>query len=196
LHTQPSIRNVPNLLSGTRLALMPVLIALAALGWSTAFLACLIFALATDVADGFLARQWDQVTEFGASLDSWADAATWLGAIVGAQFLWPALIRREFLWLAAVVGVYLLTIGVGLVRYRRLTSYHTWGAKTAAVAMSLAGLVLFLTGRSWPFHAGACVMILSCIEEMAITVTLSQWRCDVPSLWHALRLRRGPSGLA
>lgn len=198
LHTQPSpqLWNIPNLLSGARLVLMPVHIVLAAQGWKAAFLVCLIFALTTDAADGFLARRWNQVTEFGAGLDSWADAATWLGAIVGAHFLWPELIRREVAWLVVVVAVYLLTICVGFIKFRRLTSYHTWGAKTAAMMMSVAGLVLLLTGKAWPFHTGACVMMLSCAEEVAITVTLSQWRCDVPSFWHALQLRRGRSGLA
>jgi phosphatidylglycerophosphate synthase len=195
-HPSKSIRNVPNLLSGTRMALMPVLIVLAAQGWKSAFLICLVFALITDAADGFLARRWNQVTEFGASLDSWADAATWLGAIVGAHFLWPALIRREITWLVVMVAVYLLTILIGFIKFRRLTSYHTWGAKAAAVTMSVAGLVLLVTGLAWPFHVGACVMMLSCVEEVAITVALRQWRCDVPSLWHALRLRRIRSGLA
>ena len=61
--------NVPDLLSGLRLVLAPVLLALAWFGYPNAFLVCLVVSLFSDLADGFLARRYGQVSELGAKLD-------------------------------------------------------------------------------------------------------------------------------
>lgn len=67
---------LPNLLTLSRLILIPVFVAVFYLpyGWS-AMATAVIFALAaiTDWLDGFLARRWNQTTSFGAFLDPVAD---------------------------------------------------------------------------------------------------------------------------
>jgi CDP-diacylglycerol--glycerol-3-phosphate 3-phosphatidyltransferase len=85
---------------------------------------------------------------------------------------------------------YVLPVIVGLARYRRVTSYHTWGAKLSAVLMGAAVLVLFLDWSPWPFRIFTPVAALAGLEEIAITFTLPVWRANVPSLRHAMRIRR------
>ncbi|NIQ57012.1 MAG: CDP-alcohol phosphatidyltransferase family protein, partial [Gammaproteobacteria bacterium] len=63
----------PNLLSGTRLALIPVLWALALRGDTWAVGIGLVAAGITDVLDGHLARRLNATTAAGAALDSLAD---------------------------------------------------------------------------------------------------------------------------
>ena len=69
--------NTPNLLTGLRIALIPVLVAvfyLAPVEWR--YLASAVvftFASITDWLDGYLARRWGQLTPFGAFLDPVAD---------------------------------------------------------------------------------------------------------------------------
>ena len=83
--------SLPNLLTLSRLALIPVLIVVFYLPWSWShYLAAGIFLLAsiTDWLDGYLARKWQQVTIFGAFLDPVADkvlVATCLLLLVGAN---------------------------------------------------------------------------------------------------------------
>ena len=69
--------SIPNILTGLRIALIPVLVAvfyLAPIEWryiASAF----VFTIAsvTDWLDGYLARKWGQLTPFGAFLDPVAD---------------------------------------------------------------------------------------------------------------------------
>lgn len=67
---------IPNLITISRLALLPVIVWLVtydsvpALG---AGLACFVLAGVTDWLDGFLARRWGQVTPFGELMDPVAD---------------------------------------------------------------------------------------------------------------------------
>jgi phosphatidylglycerophosphate synthase len=180
--------NIPNCLSGSRLAAVPVLLVLAWKGSATAFLVLFVCALLTDLADGYLARKLRQESELGARLDSWGDFALYMATPVCAWWLWPELIIREARYVTAVVASFILPILAGLVRYRRLTSYHTWGAKLSAVLMGISTFLLFAGGPAWPFRFSTAVLVITQIEEISITVVLAEWRSNVPSLWHALRL--------
>ena len=71
------MRGLPNALSALRLALAPVLLALAWSGAPRAFVGCLALSLMTDIADGRIARRTGQASKRGAVLDSWADLATY-----------------------------------------------------------------------------------------------------------------------
>jgi CDP-diacylglycerol--glycerol-3-phosphate 3-phosphatidyltransferase len=190
MHSALSHWTAPNFLSGLRLALVPALLALAALGAAGAFLGAFAVALATDVADGFLARRLGQASEWGARLDSRADLALWLALPVCGVLLVPDVLAAEWAVVAALLASLVLPVALGLLKFGRLTSYHTWGAKASAWAMGTAALVLFAGGPLWPLRAAAALVVASALEEIAITALLPAWRRDVPSLVHARRALR------
>lgn len=182
--------NAPNLLSALRLLAAPFLLVLAWRGLATAFLACFAASLLSDVLDGLLARGLRQRTDLGAKLDSWGDLATYAVLPLSVWWLWPELIRQEAVFVTVVVVSYVLPTVVGFVKFRRLTSYHTRGAKLSALLMGPALLLLFGWGFPWLFRAAAIVLVVAELEEIAITVALPEWRANVPSLRSALRLTR------
>ena len=155
---------------------------------------CMFFFLAvslfSDFADGFVAWKLNQVSELGSKLDSWADFAMYVSIPICAWWLWPELIRREAVFVIILVTSYLTPAFLGVLKYGRLTSYHTRGAKVSAILMGSAMLILFAGGSAWPFRLFTPVFVLSAIEEIAMTVILPEWRANVPSLWHAVKLKR------
>ena len=180
----------PNLLSGGRLALTPVLFALAWQGRATAFLLCLAVALLSDTVDGWLARRLVGGSNLGTKLDSWADIALCLSVPLGVWLLWPDLVRREAGFVGAVVACYTVPALFAVLKYRRLPSYHTWSAKLGGVLMGTGGLILLAGGPAWAFHLAALAVVVEAIEEMVITAILPQRRSNVPSFWHALLMAR------
>lgn len=182
---------MPNTLSCIRLLLAPVLLALAWKGFHKAFFICLVFSIGTDAIDGWLARRLNQATLLGAKLDSWSDVVTWVTLPICAWWLHPEVIHQEATFLAAAILFYIAAIAFGFLKYRRLTSYHTWGAKVMAVLLALATLALFAIGAVVPLRLAIPIVILSQIEEMCITALLSEWRANVPSLWHAWKIKTG-----
>ncbi len=180
------VQHLPNALSLFRIAMLPVLGALALAGQATLFLGALMLSLSSDVVDGYLARKSGVTSELGARLDSWGDLATYMSLPLFAWWLWPELLLAEFRYLACAIFAYTLPIGVGLFRFGRLTSYHTWAAKGTAGMMGIALFVLFSGGTSWPFHVATFLLVVEAMEEIAITCVLRGWETDVPSLWHAV----------
>jgi cardiolipin synthase len=179
----------PNLLSGLRFLLVPLLLWLARSGESRAFLLCLVLSLVTDAADGFVARRFRQASQLGARLDSWADFLTSLALPICAWWLRPEVIRQEALIIGAGIFFYLLAIALGFLKFGRLTSYHTWGAKLSAVLFAGGLVLLFAGGPGWVLRVVIPVILLAEVEEMAITLILPQALENVPSLWHALKRR-------
>jgi CDP-diacylglycerol--glycerol-3-phosphate 3-phosphatidyltransferase len=175
----------------------PIMLMLAWGGEPVLFGVSFAAALASDMIDGFLARRLKLDSEIGAKLDSWSDLCMYVSAAIGVWLLWPQFIRQERVCTVAVVFGYVVPILFGFAKYRRLTSYHTWGAKVSAVVVSVAAFIMFIFGITWPFWVATPVFVVSSIEEVCITAVLPAWRANVPSFRHALRVRTlllAPSG--
>ena len=94
------IFTIPNLLSFVRLLLIPVILWLYCgkenYSWA---LAVLILSGLTDIADGFIARRWNLVSDFGKILDPIADKLTQIAT------LWCLVGRFDYMWLPLVILV-------------------------------------------------------------------------------------------
>jgi CDP-diacylglycerol--glycerol-3-phosphate 3-phosphatidyltransferase len=182
--------NLANALSSLRLLLVPALLLLAYERNSRWFLICLIISLVTDIADGKIARLLKQTSEFGSKLDSLADFGTYMTIPLCAYWLRPEFVRQEKLFFILVVASYTVPVVFGFAKYRRLTSYHTRAAVYAAYLIGGATILLFANGPVMPFRIAAVAIAVAGLEEIAITLTLPEWRANVRWLGQALRLRR------
>ena len=187
------LRGLPNALSIFRIGMVPLLCVLAWLGEEGAFLAGFALALASDVLDGIVARSTGETSPLGARLDSLGDLATYCALPLCAWWLWPEVVRAHAPAFGVAIAAYCAPLVVGWLRYRRMTSYHTWAAKLTAVWMGGALFALFWGGVAWPFYLGVGLLVFECLEEIAISCALPRWQSDVPTLWHALRRRRQAS---
>ena len=81
--TKDQIFTIPNILSYLRIALIPLIIWLY-IGRSnyTWALVVILISSATDVADGFIARRFNMITDFGKMIDPVADKMTQLAILI------------------------------------------------------------------------------------------------------------------
>src|SRR5512139_3718733 len=188
-------RRLPNILSAFRLAMVPVLLTLAWRGHSTVFLFAFALSLSSDIADGWLARRTGASSELGAKLDSWGDLSNYLVLPLCAWWLWPELILAELPLVGIAAVAFVAPTLMGLLKFRRITSYHTRAAKLCAIVMG-AGLLIYLsTGWVWLFRIAVVLLVVEAIEEIAITTLLPEWRANVPSFFAARRIAKGGGAL-
>jgi cardiolipin synthase len=154
----------------------------------TIVIGALACALLSDLIDGPIARATAQAGEHGARLDSRADCALLCVTPASLYSAFPTGDDRFRTILALVYVSYAVPIVLGAIKFRRLTSYHTWAARAAAVTLAL-GLGAFLAWRIvWPLEIAVAVLIASAIEEIGITLLIPAWEADVRSLSVAARL--------
>lgn len=178
------IDKIPNLLSGFRLVAAPFMLYLSWMGLRKIFLALLVLSLLSDAIDGFIARRLYVSSDIGAKLDSWGDLATYLTVPICIWWLWPEIVKREAPFVIIILGAYIVPLIAGFAKFRKLPSYHTWGAKIAAVLMSIAVFTLLMIDISLPFRCAALVQALVACEEVAITLQLKELKSNVKSIWH------------
>ena len=186
------LKHVPNMLSGARALAVPVLFLLAIEEQRTAFTWVLIPALLSDIFDGWIARVFHIESRIGAALDSVADSLMMFVAVFGIWVFHPEVIR-EHAWLCGTaVGLWALEDVLALLRYRRLSSFHTYLSKIVANLLGLFVGWLFLFGfEPWLLYLAAGASIVASLEELALLKVLPGWRADVRGLWWVLREGRG-----
>jgi CDP-diacylglycerol--glycerol-3-phosphate 3-phosphatidyltransferase len=194
--TRVRLRHLPNAISTARIAAVPVLLYLALTGRQALFTCVLVPALLSDIADGWLARAYRLESKRGAQLDSVADTLLLFVSIFG---IWT--FHREVLtgnaWLCtAVITCWALENVAALLRYRRLSSFHTYVSKVAGYLLGVYVGVLFVFGHvPWLLYLAAGLSILGNLEEFALLAVLREWRADVRGLWWVLAdRRRGAAG--
>lgn len=180
----------PNLITGSRIALMPAVLGLAMAGSRRGFLILLGVALATDVLDGFLARRLNAFSDFGRKLDSVADYLALITGLAGIALLWPAIVREELPWIAVGLGSFFAVLIFGFVRLGRAPCYHTWATKGAVMGLALSLLPLLAEWTAVPFHTMIVLGVVAALEEIAIVLLLPTHVGGMPSLYHAWQHRR------
>ncbi|QZA79075.1 CDP-diacylglycerol--glycerol-3-phosphate 3-phosphatidyltransferase [Deefgea tanakiae] len=178
--------NLPILLTWLRVALIPVFVGIFSLpqaeyplAWQNMVGASLfLLAAVTDWFDGFLARRWNQTSQFGAFLDPVADKL-----MVAAALILLVELDRTASWLAVII------IG----REITISALREWMAqlgKAKSVAVSFIGklkttaqmVAIFLLVWSEPIIPGVSTHMVGTIA-MYIAAILTIW-----SMFYYLRV--------
>ncbi|MBP6774144.1 MAG: CDP-alcohol phosphatidyltransferase family protein [Gemmatimonadaceae bacterium] len=152
---------------------------------STAVLWLLAWSLISDALDGPIARARGTASTRGAQRDSLADCLLYSIAPIAGWYALPHLRAGTTVDVIAMVAAYVLPISYGFVKFRRLTSYHTVAARAATCLVAVSVAMLVFADVRWLLHAAVALLVLSAIEEIAITHALSAWTSPVRS-WRAL----------
>lgn len=177
----------PNIVSIIRVLMAPVLLLLAYHQYELTYFVILLFTLFTDVLDGYLARHLNMITELGSRLDSWGDFVIYTTLAVAAWWLWPDIIKQEFVYVLAIILSFALPVLIGLIKFHCLTSYHTWSVKIAVFITVVSYIIVFLGWARWPLYLAAYVSVVAALEEILITLIMKHQHADVRSFWHALK---------
>jgi len=161
----PRVLNVPNVLSISRLFLLPAILLLLQSRQMLLALALMVISWITDALDGYLARRLNQVTAVGKILDHTVDKI-WVGTVLvmlaatrGLPVLIPALvIGRDLL---IVIGSLLI-----LDRRRHVVSSNAIG-KVTGFSFALL-MILYVIDNNWPWMRQPKLVMLWVVGCMVV----------------------------
>ncbi len=175
-----------------RLAAAPVLLLLIIFHRPDIFKWMLPVSFFTDAIDGFLARKYKVFSVLGSKLDSISDDLTIVAAIVGIVVFKPEFIKHEMVPIIILVALYITQTGFAFIRYHKISSFHTYTAKVAALSQGIF-LILFFFVDQPPYIAFYVTAILTAIdlaEEIALVLILPKWETDVKGLYWVLKRKQ------
>ncbi|GEN76212.1 CDP-alcohol phosphatidyltransferase family protein [Chryseobacterium hagamense] len=189
------MKKVPYILIATRFILAPFMLLLAYLRGeesSSLILSLMYFGLLTDIFDGIIARKVGVSSEKLRRLDSQTDLVFWLSLGVSAYLLNPELIKAEWRGIALLFTMEALCYLTSWLRFGKETCIHAWLSKLWGLSLLLA--FTFLIGfqeTGWAFDLAVVLGFISHVDVILIIVLLPKWQYDVPSSYHAWRIRKG-----
>lgn len=152
--------------------------------------ALFVVAFASDYFDGVAARALGVVTRALRQADSAVDTIFYLVLACATWKMHRAVLAGHAPSLAICLGSLAAWYLLDLVRWRAVAGFHAWSAKLFAAALGVWAVMLYGFGVDGPWLVVACAAgTLSHVEGMAISLVLRRHATDVPTLFHALRLR-------
>ena len=148
--------------------------------------------LLTDVFDGIIARKLNISSEKLRRLDSSIDQVFFISVAVATYIQCPDFFKTNLVKLIVLIAFEASTYALSYIKFKKEIATHSIGAK-------IWTLTLFATFVEVMVHCESVVLFEICLwiglatrlEILAIVLTLKKWTNDVPTIYHAVKLRQG-----
>lgn len=187
--------NIPYLLVYLRLIFGPIMLVISFYFGKPANMAIFILmliGLLSDIFDGIIERNLNVSSEKLRIADSRVDLIFGICAGISAFLLWPLQIIQQIELIILLFVMEGMCYVTSILKFKKSACTHSYLAKFWGITlfMSLANLILF--GQTGPlFTLCVVVGVLANTEIIFITLILKEWTHDIPSMFHAVRIRQG-----
>ncbi|UQB68433.1 CDP-alcohol phosphatidyltransferase family protein [Epilithonimonas zeae] len=157
-------------------------------------LALMYFGLLTDIFDGIIARKAGVSSEKLRRLDSQTDLVFWLTIGFSTYWLNSEIIKYHWKSISFIFGMEALCYIISFWKFGKETCTHAWLSKLWGLSLLIAFtfLISFSTAN-WAFYLCLILGLISHIDVILIVLILPKWKFDVPSSYHAWKIRQGKS---
>lgn len=178
-----------NSLTIYRLVMAPVLVLLIIYNQVELFKWLLLVSFLTDALDGFLARRLNVASRTGAKLDSIADDLTVVAAMTAMVIVFHDFVLSNMVVFIIPFVLFLAELLIAFIKYKKISSFHTYLAKLAALLQGLFFISAFFleTPHYGLFIITAVITTLDLIEEIILVLIIKEWRTNVHGLWWVLK---------
>lgn len=156
-------KNIPNILTGLRIALTPIIIVFGLNNNLKVVIILTIIASLTDMLDGFLARKWNVISTFGAKLDTVADKFFAISLVI--------CLMKKISLLIPVFILEILISGINLfyyIKYNNVKSLFIGKVKTTFLFITL--ILAFLTNIYENINLFVNILIIATLVLQVITI--------------------------
>ena len=184
--------NIINGITLYRIIAAPFLLVLLFTGHYLLFKWLLAISFFTDFIDGYLSRLYKVSSILGTKLDSIGDDLTIVVAMIGLFVMNSSFIKQEIVLFILLFILFIVQTIYSLIRYGKISSFHTYTAKVAAILQGIFLLLFFFMNKPIMllFYTAAIVTIVDLIEEIILVSLLPHWKANVKGLYQVLKKRR------
>lgn len=148
--------------------------------------------LLTDIFDGIIARKVGVSSEKLRRLDSQIDLIFWLSLGFAAYFLNTELIKKEWIGIAVIFMMEALCYIISWLKFGKETCTHAWLSKLWGLSLLIAFTYLIgFQQAGWSFYTTVILGFIAHVDVILIILILPKWQYDVPSAFHAWKIRKG-----
>jgi phosphatidylglycerophosphate synthase len=180
---------IPNILSLSRIVLLPLLFFILYSGHHYLFLAGYILIGSTDFFDGIFARRLNQVSHFGKELDSLADLFFYISSAFFLNYLFPEVIAANKLYLIIFFSLLGFSFILSGILFRRPVMMHTIILRFNAVMVYFTLICSFVFDTTLLVRLVILIYIIGFIEEILIFIFFGNVNPDTRSIFHLLKGR-------
>ncbi|SMP32040.1 CDP-alcohol phosphatidyltransferase family protein [Chryseobacterium profundimaris] len=189
------MKAIPYILIALRFVLAPVIFCLSYfVGEKSRFLILILmyFGLITDIFDGIIARKTGVSSEKLRRLDSQTDLIFWLSLGLAVYFLNPEIIKNEWIGVIIILGMEALCYIVSWLKFGKETCTHAFLSKMWGLSLLISFTYLIgFQQAGWSFYMMVVLGFVAHVDVILIILILTKWQYDVPSSYHAWKIRKG-----
>ena len=160
--------------------------------YKTVSISFLCIGLLTDIFDGILARKLKVSSQKLRRLDSSIDQVFFLSFTLATFFQSPDFFITHATSLILLFFVEGLAYLICFIKFKREIATHTIGAKIWTLILFMTFIDLILNGNSNTlYYICFGFGVITRIEIIAVLLILKKWTTDIPTFYHAIKLRQG-----
>lgn len=164
------LKHLPNILTIIRFLLIPFILFF--VFTNNYFLAFITFTISgiTDIADGFIARKFNLISNFGKLMDPLADKLTQIGVLTSLTIV---KIIPTWILIIVLLKEFIMVVGASFLYGKDVVVYSRWYGKLATVLFYLAIVISLLINQfNLPGIWSNLDLLLYCIALFATVFAL------------------------
>jgi cardiolipin synthase len=174
---------VPNALSASRVVFLPLLYILALRRHLIAFTLAYAILGSTDLFDGVMARRLKQKTNFGKTLDAFADLPFYLSTAYFIWLLYADYLRPNLTLLYIFLGILGLSLIVSGIKCRKPILMHCFLLKLSAVLVYALVILSYFLNTTVLVTVILVIYSIAFIESILIFLIYGEVDLDSPSIF-------------
>jgi CDP-diacylglycerol--glycerol-3-phosphate 3-phosphatidyltransferase len=125
-------------------------------------------------------------------MDSVADDLTVLVSMIGLFCFKYEFLKEYYIHFIGLFSLYFIQLGCALIRYRKITSFHTWLAKFSFLLQGVFFILIFFLPQPplLLFYAALIFTTIQIIEETILVFMLPEWQADVKGIYAVLKTKK------
>jgi len=152
----------------------------------------IVLGLLSDIFDGIIARRLNISTQKLRRLDSSVDQIFWVAILASAYIVSPVFFRTNMVLILIVVLLEAACYAISFIRFKKEVATHAIASKIWTLVLFATLLQVIATSNSIVlFYICFSLGVITRLEIIFILFILKDWTNDVPTVYHAVLIKKG-----